>query len=122
MKLNNRIAKLVKKAAVIYYMAAFTFSKTYVVKAEGEASEGGGFKSSKLATGTVNLINDLSNWLLILVPSIGLTCALYFFIRKSAANEQEQHQWDKRLKITFGCIVGGTVASAMISTITGYYK
>lgn len=114
MKKEKQNKGILKRAAVLC-MAVFFLAKTQVVYANS-------FSSSKLATGTQNLINDVSAWLLILVPIVGGACAGYFFLRKNAADEQEQHIWDKRIKTTIVCIIGGTIASAMINTITSYYK
>jgi len=122
MKLKKLNKKFRVIAAICYCMAAIVLSNITVLADTKSKSSGGSFSSSVLATGTINLINDISTWLLVLVPSVGSLCALVFFLRKNAANEQEQGQWDRRLKITAFCVIGGTVASAMINVITGYYK
>lgn len=113
MKKEKQNKEFLKRAAVLYCMAVFFLAKTQVYA--------NSFSSSKLATGTKNLINDVSSWLLILVPIVGGACAGYFFLRKNAADEQEQHIWNKRIKTTIVCVIGGTIASAMINTITSYY-
>lgn len=122
MKLKKLNKKFRVIAAICYCMAAIVLSNITVLADTKSKSSGGSFSSSVLATGTINLINDISAWLLVLVPSVGSLCALVFFLRKNAANEQEQGQWDRRLKITAFCVIGGTVVSAMINVITGYYK
>ncbi len=123
MKLKKLNKKFRVMAAICYCMAAIVLSNiTVLADTKSSKSSDGSFSSSVLATGTTNLINDISAWLLVLVPSVGSLCALVFFLRKNAANEQEQGQWDRRLKITAFCVIGGTVVSAMINVITGYYK
>lgn len=108
--------KLVNRAVMIYCMVVFFMAKIDIFAGENK------FSNSKLATGTMSLLNDVTTWLMGLIPILGGLLALYFFGRKSAANEQEQHIWDKRLKVTGGCIIGGTVASSIITVVTSYYQ
>ena len=42
-----------------------------------------GVGDSKLATGTTNLINDLTNWLLIVAPILTVLLVGYYLLRKS---------------------------------------
>ncbi len=79
-------------------------------------------ESSNLGKGLKNLFNDASAYLLVLSPIIGGLFALYFLIRKNAADEQDQKQWNKRLIITGICVVGAVLVSGTINVITGYFK
>lgn len=83
---------------------------------------GSAIATSKFGTGTQNIFTDLSTYLLILSPIIGAVLGVYFFIRKSAADEQDQKQWNKRLITTGICVVGAVLVSSMIKVITGYYE
>lgn len=112
---KEKLNKLYKKAVMLYYIAVLFVFRTQTVYAET-------FADSKLATGIVDFIADLTAWLTILVPSVGGLTALYFFIRKNLADERDQDQWGKRLKNTGLCVIGGTVASSMISLIISYFK
>lgn len=112
---KEKLNKLYKKAVMLYYIAVLFMLRTQTVYAET-------FAESKLATGFVKLISDITAWLTILVPAVGGLTALYFFIRKNLADERDQDQWAKRLKNTGFCVIGGTVASAMISLIISYFK
>jgi energy-coupling factor transporter transmembrane protein EcfT len=81
MKLKmKRLWQWVKKSSIVFYILFVTSTTTY-------ASEVG---DSKLATGTQDLINDLTVWLMILAPIVGVVLLIYFFIRRSAADEMDQ--------------------------------
>lgn len=77
---------------------------------------------SKLATGTTNLINDLTNWLLVLAPVLTVLLVGYYLLRKSASDEMDSKRWDSRIKVALICCIGVVVASGLITIIIGYYK
>lgn len=81
-----------------------------------------GVGDSKLATGTTNLINDLTNWLLIVAPILTVLLVGYYLLRKSASDEMDSKRWDTRIKIALICCIGVVVASGLITIIIGYYK
>ena len=81
-----------------------------------------GVGDSKLATGTTNLINDLTNWLMILAPVLTVLLVRYYLLRKSASDEMDSKRWDTRIKIALICCIGVVVASGLITVIIGYYK
>ena len=77
---------------------------------------------SILGKGTLEMTNDISGFLLILAPVIGGALAAYFLIRRSSANEQEGHMWNKRITIAIICTVCVFLASGIITLATSYYK
>ena len=87
------------------------------------ASDGGNkIANSTAGKGTINLFNDASAYLLIISPIVGAVLALYFLIRKNAADEQDQKQWNKRLIITGICVVGAVLTTGTINVVTSYYQ
>lgn len=81
-----------------------------------------GIGDSKLAKGTTNIINDLTNWLMILAPILTALLVGYYFLRKSASDEMDAKRWDNRIKIALICCIGVVVASGLITVIIGYFK
>ena len=75
-----------------------------------------------MATGTTKLIDDLTNWLLILAPVLAVLLIGYYLLRKSASDEMDAKRWDSRIKVTIICTIGVVVASGLITMIIGYYK
>jgi len=82
----------------------------------------GAVSDSKIATGTQNLITDLTNWLLILAPVLTVLLVGYYLLRKSSSDEMDGKRWDSRIKVAIICCVGVIVASGLINLIVGYYK
>lgn len=82
----------------------------------------GGIENSKLATGTQNLISDSTKWITIIAIPITILLVVYFFIRKGAADEQDQKMWQKRINVAFVCGIGAILASSLVNLIVGYYK
>lgn len=82
----------------------------------------GAVQDSKIATGTQDLITDLTNWLLILAPVLTVLLIGYYLLRKSSSDEMDGKRWDSRIKIAIICCVGVIVASGLINLIVGYYK
>lgn len=75
-----------------------------------------------LVTGTKSLISDLTNWLLILAPTVTALLVGYYLLRKSASDEMDAKRWDSRIKIAIICCIGVVIASGLINAITNYYK
>lgn len=78
-------------------------------------------KDSKLAKGTEALINDVTTWLMILAPIVAVLLIIYFFIRRSAADEMDQKKWNNRIGVAIISTIGAVLASATLNLIIGYY-
>ncbi|MGV8149785.1 MAG: hypothetical protein ACLKAK_08475 [Alkaliphilus sp.] len=77
---------------------------------------------SKLATGTEALLRDITTWLLILVPILGGLLILYFFIRRSGADELDQKKWNNRITTAIISVIGAVVASSILKIVIAYYN
>lgn len=119
-KKESNLYKMRNKISYILVLFFLFYNKAVVLATE----EGSGNKiqDSKAGKGLVNLINDASLFLLVLSPIAGGLLAVYFFIRKNAADEQDQKQWNKRLIITGVCVVGAVLVTSTITVVTGYFK
>ena len=81
-----------------------------------------GIQDSQIATGTQNLIKDLTNWLLVIAPVLTVLLVGYYLLRKSSSDEMDGKRWDSRIKVAIICCVGVIVASGLINLIIGYYR
>lgn len=81
-----------------------------------------GIQDTTLVTGTQNLITDLTNWLLIIAPTLTILLVGYYLMRKSASDEMDAKRWDSRVKIAIICCIGVVVASGLINVLISYYK
>ena len=48
--------------------------------------------------------------------------AIYFCIRRSAADEMDQKKWNNRIAVAVVSCVGAVLGSATLNVIIGYYQ
>lgn len=108
----------------LYPQTVFADTKKPTSKESANVSESGEgkFGDSKLATGTNNLIADITEWIAFASVAAGVLLGTYFWARKAAAGEQDQARWDKALKRLGICAIGIATTSSIISLILSYYK
>lgn len=82
----------------------------------------GGIQSSKLATGTKQLIQDATTYLMVLAPVAAGMLIIYFCIRRSAADEMDQKKWNNRITVAVVSCIGAVLGSATLNVIIGYYQ
>ena len=80
-----------------------------------------GVSDSKIATGTQQLISDLTTWLMILPPVSAGALIIYFFIRRRAADEMDQRKWNNRITTAIISCIGAVIGSVLLNLIIGYY-
>jgi len=80
-----------------------------------------GVSGSQIATGTEQLIRDLTTWLMILAPIAAGLLIIYFCIRRSAADEMDQKKWNNRIVVAVVSCIGAVLGSATLNLILGYY-
>ncbi|AFM01448.1 hypothetical protein Desde_3156 [Desulfitobacterium dehalogenans ATCC 51507] len=78
-------------------------------------------QESKIFTGTIKMLNDGTTALMIAAPIIGALVIAYFLIRRSAADEMDQKQWNKRVFVALVSVVGVELVSVIINVVTSYY-
>ena len=78
-------------------------------------------QNSQLATGTTNLIKDLTSWLTGIALTVTICIVIYLCIRRAAADEQDKKMWDKRIVTSVISGIGAVLASSIINLIAGYY-
>lgn len=86
-----------------------------------ETTAAGDFASSNLATGTANLLSDVSTWLIGIGLTVGTIAAVYCLIRKSMSDEADGRMWQKRMITAIICAVAVALVGGIISLISGYY-
>ncbi|MDO5556672.1 MAG: hypothetical protein Q4G05_00280 [Clostridia bacterium] len=104
--------KKIRKMGIMIFASIMLFSN-YCFAAVGD---------TVIVTGTVNLLNDVSNVLLYVAPIVTAVLIGIFWLRKSADDEMDAKRWNTRIKTAIICCIGVMVASGLITTITGYYR
>lgn len=79
-------------------------------------------QSSKIVTGTQDLLNDAGTALIILAIPAGIATTIYCFIRRGAADEMDHKKWTNRITVTVISTVGAIVSGVIINVVAGYYK
>lgn len=79
------------------------------------------FADSTIATGSVNLLNDICNWLYIIAPIAGGLFCVYFCIRRSGADEQDKKTWTNRVQTAIVSTLGALLATGLIQLISSYF-
>lgn len=78
-------------------------------------------QNSKLVKGTEKLIQDVTTWLMVLSPIVGVLLIIYFFIRRAASDEMDSKKWGNRIITVIISVIGAVLASATLNLIIGYY-
>jgi len=71
-------------------MLAATVCMVYAVLISSSVVFADSVSDSKIAKGTQKLIQDVTTWLMVLAPVVAGLLIIYFFIRRSAADEMDQ--------------------------------
>lgn len=108
-KIRNRIYNAISSFVAVTFLTMSGFAQ-------------GNIANSVIATGTKNLIADLSSWLTGIAIAVTALVCVYLFIRRAMSDEQDKKQWDNRLKITAVSGIGAITATALIGVIAGYFK
>lgn len=76
---------------------------------------------SQLGSGITKMINDAANYLTVLGPVVACVAAIYFFIRRSMADEQDGKTWNRRIIVSIICGVAVALVSGIISLVSSYF-
>lgn len=108
--------KMIKKLYAV--LTSFAISTITAVHAFAEGNLGG----SIAVTGTKNLIDDATAAALVIAPVVGGGLAVYFMIRRSAADEMDQKKWNNRIVTAVVSTIGALVAVSLLNVIVSYYS
>lgn len=95
-------------------------NKTETAKKEGGG--GGSLENDKVVTGGKKLLKDAITVFQALGGTICGLVAIYFFIRKAYADEQDQKIWRNRLAISLISAVGIVTVGGLFQTILSYFQ
>lgn len=80
-----------------------------------------GFEDSVFATGTSQLLSDISAWLIGICLTAGALGAVYCLIRRALSDEADGKMWTRRCIICVICAVAGALIGGIIALIGSYY-
>ena len=96
-------------------------NKTETAKNEKEGG-GGSLENDKVVTGGKKLLKDAITVGQSLGGTICALLAIYFFVRKANADEQDQKMWKNRLTITIISAIGIVTIGGLIQTLLSYFQ
>jgi heme/copper-type cytochrome/quinol oxidase subunit 2 len=102
-------------------LSAFTLS-AFLMLTMSVPAFAAGINDSSIVKGTEKLIGDVTTWLMILSPIVAIMLIIYFWIRRSAADEMDQKKWNTRIIAAIVSCVAAIVSAATLNLIIGYYK
>ena len=97
-------------------------NKTETAKKEKEGGGGGSLENDKVVSGGKKLLKDAITVFQTLGGTICVLAAIYFFIRKANADEQDQKMWKNRLVISLISAVGIVTVGGVFQTILSYFQ
>jgi len=109
----KRHSKKIVAAATSFLLVTLPHSIAYA---------SGDIGNSAFAKGFQKLLDDLTKWLIIIAPIVTGCLLIYLFIRRGAADEHEQKQWNKRIISALVCGVLAVGASLVIQMFNGYFS
>lgn len=110
-KTGKIISKMVIMLSAVWIAGQFFIVNSYATLAQ-----------DKVVTGTKNLLKDMVPVMQGIGAAVCAALAVYFFIRKANADEQDQKMWKNRIAITIISAIGIVVVGGIITTVVSYYK
>jgi hypothetical protein len=107
LKIKGAVARLCAALFIFLAIPEFVFAETI-----GE---------SKLGTGAIKLVNDITTLLIILGVAVAGAAGVWHLIKRSMADEQEAKVQNKKVTAAIVSGVGVTVFAAVIKIITSYF-
>lgn len=95
-----------------------TMAMTAVLTIHASANH---ISDSQLGQGVKQLLQDASSFMIVLCPIAGGSAAIYFAMRRSAADEQDGKMWSHRIKTAILCGVGGGLVGGVITLLSSYF-
>lgn len=120
-KINMKAIASIGQGAV-FSISAFITALTFFISMLSQNVFASSLQSSKFVTGTVKMLEDATNVLIVLAPVLTIFVVGYCFIRKSAADEMDYKKWATRITTAIVCCIGVVSASIIVKVVMDYYK
>lgn len=108
-----------KRTVTKFILCASSF--TILAQAMSIVVSANQIQESNIGQGLLAILNDSSNFMMVLGPTIGSVSAGIFAIRRGMADEQDGKMWQKRIVVAIICGVGCLLVGGVIKLIVGYF-
>lgn len=112
MKIKSRIKKVVEKISLTSMGMVFLTQTAFA----------GSIESTTLATGTQQLISDITSWLTGIGAILTVLMVVYCLVRRNMADEMDHKKWQQRMTVSLVSGIGVVVASSVINVLVSYYQ
>lgn len=109
---NMKFKRLVKCLIVIL---VFTVIYSNFVLASG-------IGGSSLFSGSKRLAQDLTNWIRGAAAVFAILMMGYCFLRKMGADPEKARQWNDRIKMIAGALIGVIVVASLVEIVISYFQ
>jgi heme/copper-type cytochrome/quinol oxidase subunit 2 len=110
--MKNVIKKFLNKLKVVCV--------TLLCMAQAAGAEG--IQNSTIATGTRNLIEDITAWMIGISIVVTVLMVVYCLIRRNMADEMDHKKWQQRMTVSLVSGIGAIAASSVINILASYYQ
>ena len=112
----RRVAKITS-----YMLLLFTLQASNVCHAAvDEVSGGGSIQSSKIGTGIMKMVKDLTGTLQWIIPTAGVMVILFYIFKIMTGDEQDQMRYKKTIVKVLICVVVSILAVTIVNLVAGY--
>lgn len=113
----RRIAKITSYLLFLFILQVSNISFATV----DEVSGGGSIQSSKIGTGIMRMVKDLTGTLQWIIPTAGVMVILYYVFKIMTGDEQDQQRYKKTIIKVIICIVVSILAVTIVNLVAGYF-
>lgn len=114
--------KKIKNKIVMAFISVLAVAHTYsFADVVSEVNGGGSIQSSKIGTGLMNMVKDITGTLQWLLPVVGVCMCLYFLFKIVTGDEQDQQRYKKSIIKVLVCIIVALLAVTIVNLIAKYF-
>lgn len=81
-----------------------------------------GIQNTALATGTRQLIEDVTSWMVGIGVVVTVLMVVYCLIRRNMADEMDHKKWQQRMIVSLVSGIGVIAATSVINVLVSYYQ
>ena len=121
---KNKVGKKFKRTGkiLLYMLIIFILQVSNVsCLAVDEVTGGGSIQSSKIGTGIMNMVKDLTGTLQWIIPTAGVMVILFYIFKIMTGDEQDQMRYKKTIVKVLICIVVSILAVTIVNLVAGYF-
>lgn len=118
--IKNIIRIISKIFASVVMLFTMLMAKSSFATVE-EVTGGGSIQNSKIGTGIMKMVKDLTGTLQWLIPTAGVMVILFYVFKIMTGDEQDQQRYKKTIIKVLICIIVSILAVTIVNLVAGYF-